>query len=405
MAADDGDDLHAPLGRDAPAPSRLASLDVPWGAAALGGVGVLIASLIAFTMVTDDPFGGQPFARVAIETIGLAAPKPSEAANAPLVTGSITPRPPVRAAEAEAQSGVRVVRQGQGSGALIIQIPQNGARLAPTPDPRLVQKSRFGPLPRIGADGARPMEAYARPDAPAPGARGAGRVAIMVGGLGLSAATTQAAIDRLPGAVTLAFAPYGAALERQAAAARDQGHENMLQAPMEAFDAAPPGLHTLTTQADPALRLDDLHWLMGRMTGYIGVANFLGAKFLADEAALAPVLREIGARGLLFLDDGSAPQSLASALAPAQGTTNLRADLILDAAPRADAIDAALARLEAIARERGSAIGVASALPLSIERIAGYAAGMRQRGVTLTPLSALVERRQEPQTAAKAGER
>ena len=42
----------------------------------------------------------------------------------------------------------------------------------------------------------------------------------------------------------------------------------------------------------------------------------MGAKLTADEAALAPILREIGGRGLVFLDDGSSSRSLVGAVAP-----------------------------------------------------------------------------------------
>ena len=80
----------------------------------------------------------------------------------------------------------------------------------------------------------------------------------MVGGLGIDEKGTIAAIDRLPAAVSLAFAPYGADLERDAARAREAGHEILLQAPMEPFGypSANPGPHTLTTAASEAENLE-----------------------------------------------------------------------------------------------------------------------------------------------------
>ena len=87
---------------------------------------------------------------------------------------------------------------------------------------------------------------------------------------------------------------------------------------MEPFDYpdSDPGPHTLTTRAKPQENLDKLHWALGRFTGYTGVVNFMGAKLTSDEAALAPILREIGGRGLVFLDDGSSSRSLVGAVAP-----------------------------------------------------------------------------------------
>ena len=54
-----------------------------------------------------------------------------------------------------------------------------------------------------------------------------------------------------------------------------------------------------------------------------------------------------------------------------------KADAVLDAVPTAADIDSALARLEATARNRGVAVGAASALPVTIERIAAMGEGRR----------------------------
>ena len=96
----------------------------------------------------------------------------------------------------------------------------------------------------------------------------------------------------------------------------------------------------------------------------------MGGRFVTTEAALSPVMREAAKRGLGYLDDGTSPRSLASSLAAAQTVPFAKADLGIDAVPTALEIDKALARLEALAREHGNAIGTASALPVSIERIA-----------------------------------
>ena len=106
-------------------------------------------------------------------------------------------------------------------------------QLAAAPREDLVEKSRYRLLPRIGEDGTRPLEAYARP-ADAPG--GTARIAIVVGGIGIAGDTTDQALSKLPGAVTLAFAPYGSNLPRGLARARAGGHEIHLQKPLEPID-------------------------------------------------------------------------------------------------------------------------------------------------------------------------
>ena len=376
----------------------------------VGGIGALALGLVAFSLATDAGLGGRPYADASIQP-----PRPDETPPlpvAPTPAAAAQPAPPaVRQASPEGQSGPAIFDMASGArvagqssanapGALVLKLPRLapndpvGLALTPAPDPRLVEKGRHGPLPRIGADGSRPSEVYARPTVIATTLKaGAPRIAIVVGGMGLNPAATAAAIDMLPDAVTLGFAPYGSDLDRQAARAREGGHETLVQAPMEPLDkAAIPGPYTLLAGAEGAQNVDGLRWVLSRMSGYVGVANFLGARFMARETDLAPVLREIAARGLLFLDDGTVTQSVAPSLAAAAGLPAVRADVVLDANGRPDAIEAALARLETSERAKGFAIGYAAGLPGSIEAVARFAQGLEKRGVALVPLSALAAR-------------
>jgi polysaccharide deacetylase 2 family uncharacterized protein YibQ len=295
------------------------------------------------------------------------------------------------AAQVETASGVAVVRpDGETApSAIVIRVPEvSSGKLAAAPDPRLMERTRYGILPRIGADGTRPAQVYARAAGPKTGPR----VAVLLSGLGISQSATAEAIAKLPPAVTLAFAPYGSDLERSVAQARDDGHEVMLQVPMEPFDYPDndPGPHTLTVRAQPQENLDRLHWVMGRFTGYTGIVNFMGAKLTADETALAPILKEIADRGLVLLDDGSSSRSVIGTGVRGQATT-ARAHLVLDVIARPDAIDRELQRIEELARDRGFAIGTASALPLTIDRVARWAKGLEAKGIQLVPVSAAFE--------------
>ena len=260
-------------------------------------------------------------------------------------------------------------------------------RLAAAPDPRLVERSRFGPLPRIGSDGALPAHVYARP---APAIAAQPRIAILVTGLGIGEAVTLEALTRLPPDVTFAFAPYAADLDRLVGWARESGHEVMLQLPLEPFDYpdSDPGPHTITVAGSAAENLERLHWVLGRFAGYTGLVTLMGAKITADEAALTPVLTEIAARGLTFVDDGRSGRSIVRNGRMGAAPTR-RADVVVDAVPRPDAIEAELARLEKLAGEQGTVLGTASATPGSIEAIARWSRGLGQRGITLVPVSAI----------------
>jgi len=384
-----GSDLTRPLGLES-APRRLR---VTARGLVLGFAGLAVAALAGYLGLARDPHGGEPVAVAAIETVAPEAAASKLAANAASAPDK-APDNRISAAEIERESGVVVVRRGGAAvpGSVVLRVPDDpsAVRLQPAPDPRLVEHGRHGPLPKIGADGARPSEVYARR---APSNRqGQPRIAIFVGGLGIGRQATAAAIAKLPGPVTLAFAPYGADLARQVADAREAGHEVMLQLPMEPFDYPDndPGPQTLIAGAKPDKNLDRLQWLLSRFPGYVGVSNFMGGKFTASAEALTPVMHALAARGLIFVDDASSMRSIAGEVAASQGLAAAKADVVIDAEPTAAAIDAALGRLEQIARAKGTALGVASALPASTARIAAWAQALAARGITLVPVSSLV---------------
>jgi polysaccharide deacetylase 2 family uncharacterized protein YibQ len=370
------DDLVKPLGIE---PKRqLRQQPLIWATGAVAAVAVL--GLGAWAMM---PGTKGPTATAVINAPAKPASKP-----APDFTASTRPAPAEPALTDMKPSGALTdVTTDQ----VIIHAPGDEPvlQLAALPEVDLIEKTDQGPLPRVAPSGTRPLDAYARP-----GIVNSGdiRVAIVVGGLGIDAAGTKKAISDLPGTVTLAFAPYGDKLAADTAAARAMGHELLLQIPLEPFNypATDPGPNTLTTNAGADVNIGRLHWMLGRLTNYVGVMNYMGAKFTADAGPLAPVMREIGQRGLVYVDDGSSARSRAAEIA---GTTTpfVRADLVLDAELSADAIDQSLKQLGAIAQERGYAIATATAFPVTIERIAAFAQAAADHGITLVPISALAE--------------
>ena len=75
----------------------------------------------------------------------------------------------------------------------------------------------------------------------------------------------------------------------------------------------------------------------------------------------------------------------------APGTPVRSVDVVLDERLGRAEIDAKLNALERVAKERGSAIGLAGPLrPATIERIAAWARAVQTRGLVLVPVSELV---------------
>ncbi|WP_182521753.1 divergent polysaccharide deacetylase family protein [Ochrobactrum sp. RH2CCR150] len=261
-------------------------------------------------------------------------------------------------------------------------------RVAHLPEKELVEQSATGPLPVRGSDGLRPMDAYA---AGWSGARGA-RIALIIGGLGLSQTGSMEAVEKLPSEVTLAFAPQGNSLQRWMQAARQNGHELLLQLPMEPFDypRINPGRNTLTVDDGAAKNQTSLLWALSRMTNYAGVMNYMGARFTGEADAFAPVLGEIGRRGLYYLDDGTSARSQADQIAQKDAVPYAAADVLIDASQDRSAVLDRLNELERIARANGSAIGTGSAFGVTVDAVRDWANEVKKRGIEIVPVSALV---------------
>ena len=391
--AETADDLSAPLGQKAAPRKRRFRLPFTGMQALAVLLGLFLVTFAGFALFNDNPLGGEPMVRVA-----LPQATPGEK---PAMASPVTAEPKEKSAPKQAPAGEQktvtiidgssgarhdVTISGDGAAADNAGADAQPAMMAGI-DPRLLEKSRYGMIPVV-ADGLKPFTVYA---AEADRAKAAKMpvVAIVVGGLGVGAAKTTDAIMKLPPAVTLAFTPYGSDPGKLAERARAQRHEILLQIPMEPFDYPDndPGPQTLLTTLNPEQNLDRMYWHLSRFQGYAGIANFMGGRFVVADSVMQPIVREAAKRGLGYFDDGTAPRSVAGPLAASQAMPFAKADVTIDTVPTAMEIDHALANLENLAKERGLAIGVASALSISIERIGAWTKSLENHGIMLVPLT------------------
>ena len=389
------DDLNTPL--KAPG-NRVAQMlaskgrtIVTYAASGLIAIGLLF---MVWIILQADSLGGQPHVVLSLNESSAYAGRADTAP--PSMRQSIGP-----GESQQNQSGrvaaTRSTNEIRNNGVTIIRRPDTGTtiRLGSISDPDLTEAGPEGPLPRVAADGRRPAEVYARPASldPAIQSPDQPRIALLVSGLGISTSGTLDAINNLPGQISLAFAPYGSDLENWVGKARRNGHEVLMQIPMEPFDYPDndPGPHTLKVDGDAEANIRRLNWLLSRFTGYVGVTNYMGARFTSNSEAFTPILREFADRGLLYLDDHSSPRSRLNELAPGMGLQAGSADVVIDAVVNRESIDTALIRLENLALRHGIVIGYASALPLSIARITEWSKQLQDKGITLIPVSAALE--------------
>ncbi len=315
--------------------------------------------------VIDPP--AEPVARPDPEPVAEPAPVP-----APVGVAAITPPapapPPLAGAAATA--------------------PVPDRPIAP-PDAALLEASRHGQLPKVGADGRTSIRAYARTFDRADQRP---RIGIVIGNFGLNAALSEDAIRRLPGAVALAVSPYAPRNQALLDRARARGMETLTALPLEptGWPLNDPGDRALLTGNAPIENADRLDWALTRIQGQVGAIGALGPlrgeRFAAVPEMIGTVQESLRNRGLLYIDPrpgaGTPPRAWGRGV-----------DLVIDDLATRMEIERRLAELERIARDRGSALGLAAdPAPVVVERIAAWASGLEQRGLVLSPVSAMIRR-------------
>ena len=375
----------APRAKDGPSLKPVVdALKKPPVAAGLAGL-LLLSTSALFLTVLGDPKAGTPSAHVALEREAAAAQAPAPTGFEAFSMGAMGLYQNLAGGADPAAGGDAVITlpdggSVSGQGAPIMAPVRAASPLAKAPIAGLSQPGSNGPLPMIAPDGRVPAQAYARPFRP----NGKPRVSLIVGGLGLNAVTTRAAIERLPPEVTLSFVPYADNLQGWIDQARAQGHEVMLEMPMEptGYPDNDPGPYTLLADGGADDVTAKMDWLLGRATGYFGVTNYLGDRFSSSDTGMNAFLGILRQRGVAFLDDGSF-QRRPGAWARAS------ADRVIDRTQSPAAIIAALNGLEAQAKLRGSALGTGFSYPVTVEAAARWTAGLEQRGLQLAPASSM----------------
>jgi uncharacterized protein len=237
-----------------------------------------------------------------------------------------------------------------------------------------------------------PADVYARRFA---NPEGLPMVGLVIGGLGMNATQTQLAIDDLPAEVTLSFALDSKRLDHWIKTARADGHEVLIEVPMEAYDYGRMKMHpdTLLAGADAKANLTRLEAVLARTSGYFGIVNYQGAKFAADKASATPVLERLSEKGLAFIDDGSFERTSLESLSRASGLRYARAAGPVDARQTPADISAELMDLESLALEKGAAFGSGYAFPVTVEAAKVWISQLEEKGLVLAPVSAIINTR------------
>lgn len=342
------------------------------------------------------PFAGEPVITAQIPTLQTITNIPE-----PTVVDPVVADPIVTASTSKAGSPVAVDLDSQSEpeplhvkvtkiDSHVTVITNSRPSLAKAPIAAVTEVTDLGSLPRIGSNGQKPSDVYAKQALMSDMQGEQTRIALVIGGMGLNEKLTRKAISDLPANVSFAFAPYGNNLQTQVDHARDNGHEVYLQLPMEplGFPGTNPGPKTLLADNDVKANNDNLLWHLSRFTGYAGVINYMGGKLLTSPTALKPLLAEVKHRGLSFIEDGSSKGTATDMIA---GSVNLpirHGVIVIDQAGDSASIATALDNLEQEAKRGGVAIGTGSGLDVTIDTLRDWITEARKRGVIIVPASA-----------------
>ena len=354
--------------------------------AATSFVILLVAGVLVWAMLNDAPLAGEPTSFLQIKqtknqqlsrNIDPATGQQARSGGMVEVMLDVSPK---------GQSGLlrtAKAKGGQGSG--------------------LLEDSKFGQLPKRANDGRSPAAVYAKPQVGRPDTLP--RIAILITGLGLNQRLSQLAIRKLPAKVSLGFSAYGRRLPKLASQAQRFGHEYMLQVPMEPFDfrQTDTGSKTVLANNSAEQNRPNFHWSLGRLTGYFGITNYKGGRYLAKTEAVTGLFKELQARGLVFFHDDASGRPAIAKLAAQAGVGYSRTTLSVDRKPTREGIGKALQKLEASARRLGFAVGVAHMHPVSINMISAWAKALSSKGVRLVPLSQAYRLRKSKTRRARNG--
>ena len=230
--------------------------------------------------------------------------------------------------------------------------------------------------------------------------QGRGYVAIVIDDMGLDRPRAMRAIG-LPTPLTLSFLPYGRDAPALAVLARQRGHEILLHMPMQPMGGESPGPHALTVDLAAVEIRGRVGAALDRFGDAVGLNNHMGSRFTVDRRLMVPLMDELRARGLVFVDSRTAAESQGSEAAGHGGVPMAMRDVFLDNEATAEAINRQLREVERIARRRGHAVAIGHPHDATFAALAAWLPGLQEKGLQAVPVTTIIRRNLERGRAAQ----
>lgn len=218
-----------------------------------------------------------------------------------------------------------------------------------------------------------------------------GTVAIIVDDMGSSVQELNELMAiKLP--LTFSIIPGLAKGKEVAQAAHANGYLVMIHMPME-----PQGFPKQRMEQNGLLLSQSEAEIEKRLNGFIlavpyaiGANNHMGSRFTEDKAKMGTVLAFLKGKGLFFIDSRTTPHSVGYSLAREMGLETASRNVFIDNVQDVAAIKGQLEQLAAIARRKGSAIGICHPHKTTILALTTLLPELHRSGINFVYVAELV---------------
>jgi polysaccharide deacetylase 2 family uncharacterized protein YibQ len=223
------------------------------------------------------------------------------------------------------------------------------------------------------------------------------RIAIIIDDLGYEKLAGERAIS-LPGPVAYAILPDTPRAAYLAEAAHAGGKEVLLHLPLQAErdrEHVEPGSLTLDMSREQFAAT-----FIGNIESVpyaIGVNSHRGSLLTRHPGHMAWLMEEIQQRGdLFFVDSYTTAKSIALNVALERGVSAVRRDVFLDPDRAPGTLEREFARLKALARRQGFAVGIGHPYATTLEYLENALPKLRQDGIVLISISHMIAFKNQP---------
>jgi polysaccharide deacetylase 2 family uncharacterized protein YibQ len=192
--------------------------------------------------------------------------------------------------------------------------------------------------------------------------------------------------------ITFSIIPNTPAARSSAQRLSEEGFEVLCHLPMEpeGYPGVRPGAGAiLTSMSDEEIVASTLASIRA-VPGAVGVNNHMGSRASADPRVMKKVIEAVRTSGGYFIDSRTTPRTVGAVTARGAGVRSGSRDVFLDDDRSEAAVRAQMARLVALAEEKGLAVGIGHLYPSTVKVLTEELPRLKARGIEFVRASEAV---------------